>query len=189
MIRHARWAGFLIVIFNMVLFAISDSWIKVKGAEIPVFIVDGSTRQVNRIETEYVPIVNEQSIRRMSRDFTAIILNVNPGLYSEQLKNKKIISSFISKKYYDLFIEQYSNWLSNEYSLNNISIKESVVFDDNLVMSGEQANGIRFWRYTAVVPTLDRALGQNELKNLRLEYDIVYIPESGNVGIFSVKIF
>ncbi len=140
-----------------------------------------------KIETQ--EIVNNESIKSFAEKSIVKMLNFRPGKLMTHLEEQDIKSLFITKKYYNIFVERMKVWADTEFRVNNISIKEAIATDVKLVRTpAVSGRSFRIFEVSARVPTYDRAVGDSELSMLLVKVYMVYLgPESG-MGIYKVKI-
>lgn len=147
------------------------------------------TETVEPLVLETSSIVSDEAVTQFAERALSIMFNVRPALFKEHVDNPEIKALFISPKYHEQWKEQMASWLSNEFSVHNVSIKEAIVVNPRLTMSSANQQGVRFWRFSAGVRALNRGLGSNALVEMRVQLNMVYVGSEGGLGIYGVKVW
>lgn len=139
------------------------------------------------IETQ--EIVNSESVRFFAEDALVRMFNFRPGKDLEHVKDESIKDLFIQEEFYETFRTQFLAWSGYEFRVNNISIKEAIVTDGELLRTPAASSaGARIWRYRGVIPIMDRGVGGSKLSKLNVDLSLVYLGPEGGMGIFSVEL-
>lgn len=134
-------------------------------------------------------IVNSDSVSKYAKEAVVKIFNYRPGQSLSHIQSPDIKRMFINEDQYEKFKNLFVRWSLYEFSVNNISIKESIVKTDSIVMTPPASvDGARIWGYRATVPVVDRGVGGTVLDVMYLKIGLVYLGPEGGMGIYSVKI-
>jgi hypothetical protein len=181
----------LIMVFAIVTFQVLDrSIIRTLTATKSVESVYVSEPKTKTMVIETQEIVNQESVLKFSKKAVVSIFNYRPGQALEHVSSEKIKSLFITEEYFDKFKKQFIAWSKHEFNVNNISIKEAVASNGELLMtpSPMSSGGVRLWQYKASLPTLDRGVGSSQLTPMFITVKLVYLGASGGIGIYSMTL-
>lgn len=184
-----KWIFLLVVAFFVTMVFVDRIHTRYLTSLIDVEMVSMKDVSVKDASLETFAIVNDEAVERFAKRALSVMFNVRPAKFKEHVDAAHIKKLFISDKYHDAWKRQMSAWLSNEYGVNQISIKESAVVDSELMMSSELNGGKRLWRYSASLASIDRGLGSTELRQLRVQLNIVYLGPNAGMGIYSVAVW
>lgn len=184
-----KWISLLVVALFVIMTFVDRVHTRFLTSLIDVELVSMKDVSVKDASLETFSIVNDEAVERFAKRALSVMFNVRPAKFKEHVDAPHVKKLFISEKFHDAWKRQMSNWLSNEYSVNQISIKEAVVVKSDLIMSSELSGGKRLWRYTASLAAIDRGLGSTELRQLRVQLNIVYLGPNAGMGIYSVGVW
>ena len=179
------------ILFLMITLQLLDqSIVRTLTAKKEVEAVYVSSNSVSPMVIETQEVVNNESIEKFAKDAVVTLFNYRPGQSQEHMEQEHIKDLFINEMHYERFVEQFVAWSMHEFSVNNISIKESVVSGGELIMppSPMSSGGVRLWQYKASLPMLDRGVGDNALSSMKIVIRMVYLGSSGGIGIYSVNL-
>lgn len=175
--------------FVLGLFFIADRvFVRTITAEKSVMAVSLSKEDIYAIALEDQEIVNTESINVFAKNAMSFIFNFAPGQAKEHIDSETIKALFVSENFHNAFSKQFIAWANYEFQVNNISIKESFVKEQQLYQSPSMNGGARIWRFEARLPVLDRAVGGTSLKTLNVEVNLVYLGHQGGLGIYSIRL-
>lgn len=157
-----------------------------KKAANAVSVKEGS---VYDLPLETQEIVNPNSVSVYAKKSLVKIFNYRPGQAIQHLEREDIKSLFIDEAHFNRFKSQFVNWSNHEFSVNNISIKETVVSSEQQIMAPPLGvGGARIWSYKATMPIIDRGVGGTVFDTMYIRLGLVYLGPEGGMGIYSVKI-
>lgn len=178
------------LLLTMLLFQILDVvFIRTMTAQKAAQAVSVKEGRVFPLALDTQEIVNSDSVSKYAKEAVVKIFNYRPGQALSHIESKDIQRLFINEEQYDKFKTLFLRWSFHEFSVNNISIKESIVKSENIIMTPPvSVKGARLWSYNAVVPVIDRGVGGTVFDTMYLKIGFVYLGPEGGMGIYSVKI-
>jgi hypothetical protein len=180
---------FLCVVSLLSLQVIDRAYIRGMTAIKKPIAVSAKEGRVFALFLETQEIVNAESMRFFAEDALVKIFNFRPGQDLAHVSSEEIRFLFINDKFYENFKSQFLAWSEYEFRVNNISIKEAIVSNGELLKTPPASSaGARIWRYRGVVPIMDRGVGGSSLSRLNVDLSLVYLGPEGGMGIFSVKL-
>lgn len=185
--------GMLMPFLGLVLCAVltfaESSYTRYLTAQVDVQAVSVKEEKVFPLVMETDSIVNDEAVSQFSERAVSLMFNARPAKFKEHVESPQLRNLFISEHFYEKWRSQFSPWLSNEFRVQQISIKEAIVLRSKLISSVSSQPGVRFWRYSAQIAVLNRGLGATELKAHRVELDLAYSASGGGMGVFGVRVW
>lgn len=183
-----------IVALLVALFIFSVSFVDVASfrpmtSEMEAYSVHVKTKKVASLPLESQELINDQSLNKFAKKALSTIFNYRPGQAESHIDSEEIKSLFISEKFFNEFRTQFLQYSNGEFRVNNISIKESVAIDAKMIGTPRIGNGARVWQMSAVLPMLNRAVGQNQLENLLVTVKLVYLGPEGGMGVYGIRLY
>ncbi len=159
------------------------------SAEMEAYSVHAKSKKVTALPLESQELINEQSLNKFAKKALSTIFNYRPGQAEEHINSEEIKGLFIAEKFFKDFRSQFLQYSNGEFRVNNISIKESVAIDAKMVGTPRMGSGARVWQMSAVLPMLNRAVGENQLENLSVVVKLVYLGPEGGMGVYGIRLY
>lgn len=179
---------FIAVTFMALIMFLDESLFRMMTAGVTANSVHVKTKVIEPLTIETQELVNDATINKHAVKALSIIFNFRPGQAQQHVERQEIRDMFISDAFYEKFAKQFVGWGEAEFFVNNISVKESVATDYNLIKGQNMGGGARVWVLSAQMPMLNRAVGQNELMLLRVKVHIVYLGPEGGIGLYGIDL-
>lgn len=184
-----RITAILVALFIFGVSFIDVATFRPMSAEMEAYSVHAKTKKVTALPLESQELINEQSLNKFAKKALSTIFNYRPGQAEVHIDSEEIKGLFISDKFFKEFRSQFLQYSNGEFRVNNISIKESVAIDAQMVGSPRIGGGSRVWRMSASLPMLNRAVGENELENLLVVVKLVYLGPEGGMGVYGIRLY
>lgn len=184
-----RLISLLVVLFVLAAGFFDVATFRPMGVNMEAYSVHVKTKKVTPLPLETQELINEQSLNKFAKKTLSTIFNYRPGQAEKHIDSEDIRSLFISDKFYKDFRSQFLQYSRGEFQINNISIKESVAINSKMIGTPRIGNGARVWKMSAVLPMLNRAVGENQLENLLVNVKLVYLGPEGGMGVYGIRLY
>jgi hypothetical protein len=184
-----RFILFFCVVFMAVILTANSVYIGTLMASKNARSISVVNGDILPLVIESQEIISQESVSLFAKKALVLMFNYRPGQAVQHIDSTEVKALFAKDEYYQLFREQFLAWSSYEFNVNNISIKDTIVVQGDLLISPPASlSGARVWKYSSTLPIVDRGVGGTGVSALKVHLSLVYYGLDGGMGIYAVKI-